>query len=155
MFRSPVAVVMVLTLAAGAARADELCDFVKDVAASSPGDIKGEILEENTTAADFTIYATALHAPLEGFRPCVLEQRTKNDGELSQLLVCHHAEADEALPLPDERFEAIGARLDGCTGKKGVGFGGRLMWTRVVAGLKRIDLVSKKRGARLLFVFAQ
>lgn len=153
MFRFPTAVVLTLALATGAARADELCDFVNEAAAASPEDIKGEILEENVTIGNFTIYDTALRAPLDGFQPCVLEQRTKSSGDLSQLLVCHHGDGDEKAPLSEERFQMIRGQINDCTGKDGIGNAGRQMWMPANLALKRVDLVSNKEGARLVFVY--
>jgi len=149
-----VAVAILLGLG-GAAHADELCGFVDEVAATPAEAVKGEVLEKNVTAGDFTIHETALRPPLDGFRSCVLEQRTKNDGTLSRLLVCHHGDGEHGTPLPEERFTKIGERLDACTGIQSIGFGGRRMWQLSDHGLKRIDLVSEDRGARVVLVYGE
>lgn len=106
----------------------ELCDFVKEISAVSPEAIKSEVLEDNVTIANFTIYATDLRAPLDGFQTCVLEQRTKSSGDLSRLLVCHHGAGEERRPLSEERFKTIGGQLDECVGRDGLGTSSRLMW---------------------------
>lgn len=155
MFRFPTAFVLMLALAAGAARAGELCDFVKEISAVSPEAIKSEVLEDNVTIANFTIYATDLRTPLDGFQTCVLEQRTKSSGDLSRLLVCHHGAGDERHPLSEERFKTIGGQLDECVGRDGLGTSSRLMWMPPRLELKRVDLVSDKNGARLVFVYPE
>lgn len=141
--------------AAGAAQADELCDFVNEVAGTPVEMVKGEVLEEDVTVGNFTIYATQFRPPLSGFTDCVLEQRTKDDGALSQLLVCEHGEGEHGSPLPEARFNAIGERLNDCTDTRGVGFGGHRMWRLRDHELQRIDLVSKNRGAHLALVYPE
>lgn len=147
--------VSVVLTAGGTAQADELCDFVDEVANTPVEIVKGEMLDENVTAGNFTIYATQLRPPLNGFRDCVLEQRTKSDGALSRLLVCYHGQGEHGSPLPEERFNSIGERLNDCTGVRGLGHGSRRMWRLRDHDLQRIDLVSKNRGAHLGLVYPE
>jgi len=149
-----IAVIMALTFA-GAAQADELCNFIDQVGNTPAETVKGDVLEENVTVGNFTIYGTQMRPPLDGFRDCVLEERTKGNGAVSRLLVCYHGEGEHGSPLPPEQFESISERLDSCTDAKGLGSGNRRMWRLRDHELQRVDLVSNNRGAHLAFIYPE